>query len=77
MRVELRQEEEVLASRETPQESSLSEMVRELISEGEDGDAILFTGGSRLYRTIGHLVLLGCLYQYYRVSLSCCMVMSV
>ena len=41
MRVKLRQEEEVLASGETPQESSLFEMVRELISEGEDGDAIL------------------------------------
>ena len=41
MRIELRQEEEVLASRETPQESSLLEMVRELISKGEDGDAIL------------------------------------
>ena len=41
MRVELRREEEVLASRETPPESSLLEMVRELISEGEDGDPIL------------------------------------
>ena len=41
MRVKLRQEEEVLASREMPQESNLLEMVRELISEGEDGDPIL------------------------------------
>ena len=36
MRLELRQEEEVLASGEMPLESSLLEMVRELISEGED-----------------------------------------
>ena len=41
MRIELRQEEEVLASGETPQESSLLKMVRELISEGEDGGHIL------------------------------------
>ena len=41
MRVELRQEEEVLASREMPPESSLLEMVRELISKGEDGGPIL------------------------------------
>ena len=41
MRVELRQEEEVLASGEMPQESSLLEMVRELISEGEDRGTIL------------------------------------
>ena len=41
MRVELRWEEEVLASRETPQESSLLETVRELISEGGEGDPIL------------------------------------
>ena len=41
VRVELRQEEEVLASRETPPESSLLEMVRELISEGEDRGPIL------------------------------------
>ena len=44
MRVKLRQEEEVLASRETPQESSLLEMVRELISEGEEGDPLLTQG---------------------------------
>ena len=44
MRVELRQEEEVLASGETPQESSLLGMVRELISEGEDGGPILTQG---------------------------------
>ena len=44
MRVELRQEEEVLASRETPRESSLLKMVRDLISEGEDGGAILSQG---------------------------------
>ena len=30
-----------LASRETPPESSLLEMVRELISEGEDGGPIM------------------------------------
>ena len=41
MRVELRQEEEVLASGEMPLESSLLEMVRELISKGEDGGPIL------------------------------------
>ena len=41
MRVELRREEEVLASGETPPESSLLEMVRELISEGEGGGPIL------------------------------------
>ena len=41
MRIELRQEEEVLASGETPQESSLLEMVRELSSKGEDGGVIL------------------------------------
>ena len=41
MRVELRQEEEVLASREMPPESSLLEMVRELISEEEDRGSIL------------------------------------
>ena len=41
MKVELRQEEEVLASGEMPLESSLLEMVRELISEGEDGGPIL------------------------------------
>ena len=41
MRIELRQEEEVLAFGETSQESSLLEMVRELISEGEDGGVIL------------------------------------
>ena len=41
MRVELRREEEVLSSRETPPESSLLEMVRELIAEGEDGGPIL------------------------------------
>ena len=41
VRVELRQEEEVLASGETPQESSLLKMVRGLISEGEEGDPIL------------------------------------
>ena len=44
MRIELRQEEEALASGETPQESSLLEMVRDLISEGEDGGAILMQG---------------------------------
>ena len=41
MRVELRWEEEVLASGEMPPESSLLEMMRELISEGEEGDPIL------------------------------------
>ena len=41
MRIELRQEEEVLASREMPPESSLLEMVRELISEGKDGSPIM------------------------------------
>ena len=41
MRVELRREEEVLASGEMPLESSLLEMVRELISKGEDGGPIL------------------------------------
>ena len=41
MRVKLRHEEEVLASGEMPQKSSLLEMVRELISKGADRDAIL------------------------------------
>ena len=41
MRLELRQEEEVLASGETPLESSLLEMVRELLSEGEDRGPII------------------------------------
>ena len=41
MRVKLRWEEEVLAFGEMPPESSLLEMVRELISEGEDGGSIL------------------------------------
>ena len=40
MRLELRQEE-VLASGETSLESSLLEMVRELISEGKDGGPIM------------------------------------
>ena len=44
MSVELRREEEVLASGEMPQESSLLEMVRELISEEEDGGPILTQG---------------------------------
>ena len=41
MRLELRQEEEALASGETPLESSLLEMVRELISKGEEGGPIM------------------------------------
>ena len=41
MRLELRQKEEVLASGETPPESSLLKMVRELISEGEDRGPIM------------------------------------
>ena len=41
VRVELRWEEEVLASGETPPESSLLEMVRELVSKGEDRGPIL------------------------------------
>ena len=41
MRLKLRQEEEVLASGEIPPESSLLEMVRELISEGEDRGPIM------------------------------------
>ena len=41
MRLELRQEEEVLASGEMPLESSLLEMVRELLSEGEDRGPII------------------------------------
>ena len=45
VRVELRQEEEVLASGETPRESSLLEMVRELISDREDGGALLTQEG--------------------------------
>ena len=41
VRVKLRWEEEVLASGKMPPESSLLEMVRELISEGEDGGPIM------------------------------------
>ena len=71
MRVELRQEEEVLASWEMPPESSLLEMVRELISEGE-WRFHLDTGGGRSHRTIGHLILLG---HCINIIMFCCLVM--
>ena len=51
MRLKLRQEEEVLASGEMPLESSLLEMVRELISEGEDGGPII------MQEELGHIEL--------------------
>ena len=41
VRLELSHEEEVLASGEMPLESSLLEMVRELISKGEDRGPIM------------------------------------
>ena len=72
MRVKLRQEEEVLASGETPPKSSLLEMVRELISKGKDGGPIMMQEEQSRIETIGHHVLLGQLYQYHCFSLSCC-----
>ena len=41
MRLELRQDEEALASRESPPESSLSRMVKELVFDIDNGGPIM------------------------------------